>query len=167
MAALAKKYPDDREAAIFYALALLEAVDHADKTYRRQLAAGAILEAGRATAAGSSRPRALHRPCLRFRAARRARRAGGRQICFACAGGTARAAHAVAHLLDPWRVGEIDPLQPEGGRLVPRLRGKKLPRHDLFPGAARPGLHGLCPPAARSGPRGKAHRRRARRDREI
>ena len=44
MAALAKKYPDDKEAAIFYALALLEAVDHADKTYRRQLAAGAILE---------------------------------------------------------------------------------------------------------------------------
>ena len=44
MAALAKKYPDDKEAAIFYALALLEAVDHADKTYRRQLAAGEILE---------------------------------------------------------------------------------------------------------------------------
>ena len=44
MAALAKKYPDDREAAIFYALALLEAVDHADKTYRRQRAAGEILE---------------------------------------------------------------------------------------------------------------------------
>ena len=44
MAALAKKYPDDQEAAIFYALALLEAVDHADKTYRRQLAAGEILE---------------------------------------------------------------------------------------------------------------------------
>ena len=31
--ALARKYPDDKEAAIFYALALLEAVDHADKTY--------------------------------------------------------------------------------------------------------------------------------------
>src|SRR5262249_27235370 len=37
-------YPTDAEAAIFYALALNEAVDHADKTYVRQLKAGAILE---------------------------------------------------------------------------------------------------------------------------
>ncbi len=44
MAQLARKYPDDKEASIFYALALLEAVDHADKTYVRQLKAGAILE---------------------------------------------------------------------------------------------------------------------------
>jgi hypothetical protein len=44
MAQLAAKYPDDREASIFYALALLEAVDHRDKTYARQLKAGAILE---------------------------------------------------------------------------------------------------------------------------
>ena len=44
MERLARKYPDDKEAAIFYALALLEAVDHADKTYARQIKAGAILE---------------------------------------------------------------------------------------------------------------------------
>src|SRR6266508_1007908 len=44
MERLAAKYPDDKEAAIFYALALLEAVDHADKTYARQTKAGAILE---------------------------------------------------------------------------------------------------------------------------
>ena len=44
MAALAAKYPQDREASVFYALALLEAVDHRDKTYARQLKAGAILE---------------------------------------------------------------------------------------------------------------------------
>ena len=44
MERLAAKYPDDNEAAIFYALALLEAVDHADKTYARQTKAGAILE---------------------------------------------------------------------------------------------------------------------------
>ena len=44
MEQLARKYPDDKEAAIFYALALLEAVDHADKTYARQIKAGAILE---------------------------------------------------------------------------------------------------------------------------
>src|SRR5256884_1505613 len=44
MEELARKYPEDKEAAIFYALALLEAVDHADKTYARQIKAGAILE---------------------------------------------------------------------------------------------------------------------------
>ncbi len=44
MAQLARKYPDDKEASIFYALALLEAIDHRDKTYVRQLKAGAILE---------------------------------------------------------------------------------------------------------------------------
>src|SRR5215470_5094152 len=37
-------YPTDAEAAIFYALALNEATDYSDKTYTRQLKAGAILE---------------------------------------------------------------------------------------------------------------------------
>ena len=38
-------YPDDIEASIFYALALAAAADPADKTYAKQLKAGAILEA--------------------------------------------------------------------------------------------------------------------------
>lgn len=44
MARLHAKYPNDSEAAIFYALALLEAVDLSDKTYASQLKAAAILE---------------------------------------------------------------------------------------------------------------------------
>jgi tetratricopeptide (TPR) repeat protein len=44
MEKLARKYPEDKEAAIFYALALLEAVDHRDKTYARQLKATTIME---------------------------------------------------------------------------------------------------------------------------
>jgi len=44
MERLAAKYPDDVEASIFYALALLEAVDLHDKTYARQIKAGAILD---------------------------------------------------------------------------------------------------------------------------
>jgi len=44
MEQLSRKYPDDKEAAVFYALALLEAVDHRDKTYARQIKAGAIME---------------------------------------------------------------------------------------------------------------------------
>ena len=44
MEALMQKYPDDPEAAIFYALALNETALHSDKTYANQLKAGAILE---------------------------------------------------------------------------------------------------------------------------
>jgi hypothetical protein len=44
MEALMQKYPDDPEAAIFYALALNETALHSDKTFANQLKAGAILE---------------------------------------------------------------------------------------------------------------------------
>jgi tetratricopeptide (TPR) repeat protein len=44
MATVSAAYPEDTEAAIFYALALAAAADPADKTYARQLKAGAILE---------------------------------------------------------------------------------------------------------------------------
>ena len=44
MERLAARYPQDIEAAIFYALALNVAVDANDKTYARQLKAAAILE---------------------------------------------------------------------------------------------------------------------------
>ena len=45
MAKLTDRYPDDAEAAIFYALALNEAVDLNDKTYAKQFKAAAILQA--------------------------------------------------------------------------------------------------------------------------
>ena len=44
MAQLSAKYPDDPEAAAFYALSLTAAASPADKTYADQLKAGAILE---------------------------------------------------------------------------------------------------------------------------
>jgi hypothetical protein len=44
MEALAQKYPQDREAEIFYALSLLATADPLDKTYKNQLEAGSILE---------------------------------------------------------------------------------------------------------------------------
>lgn len=43
METMYKKYPDDKEAAIFYALALDAAADPSDKSYTRQKKAGAIL----------------------------------------------------------------------------------------------------------------------------
>ena len=45
MEKLHTSYPDDKEAAIFYALALDAAADPKDKTYTRQKKAGALLEA--------------------------------------------------------------------------------------------------------------------------
>ncbi|MEO6289476.1 MAG: hypothetical protein ABIO76_06125 [Ginsengibacter sp.] len=45
MERLHASYPDDKEAAIFYALSLDAAADPTDKTYARQKKAGAILEA--------------------------------------------------------------------------------------------------------------------------
>jgi len=44
MASLSIAYPDDTEAATFYALALAADADPADKTYAKQLKAGAILD---------------------------------------------------------------------------------------------------------------------------
>ncbi len=44
MEQVAQRYPDDREARIFYALSLLATADGLDKTYRNQLKAGDILE---------------------------------------------------------------------------------------------------------------------------
>jgi len=44
MEAIYKKYNDDKEAAVFYALALRAAVDHSDKSYSKQKKSGKILE---------------------------------------------------------------------------------------------------------------------------
>ena len=44
MAGIYSSYPDDKEAAVFYALALNAAVDPTDKTYRRQRKAFELLE---------------------------------------------------------------------------------------------------------------------------
>jgi hypothetical protein len=49
MEKLAQKYPDDPEAAAFYALALNETALQSDRTYANQLKAGAILEKVAAT----------------------------------------------------------------------------------------------------------------------
>jgi len=58
MERLMQKYPDDPEAAAFYALALNETALHSDKTYANELKAGAILE--KVLAAQPDHPGALH-----------------------------------------------------------------------------------------------------------
>src|ERR1700730_7660456 len=58
MERLVQKYPDDPEAAVFYALALNETALPSDKTYANQLKAGAILE--KVLATQLNHPGALH-----------------------------------------------------------------------------------------------------------
>src|SRR5215471_2919644 len=58
MEKLMQKYPDDPEAAVFYALALNETALHSDKAYVNQLKAGAILE--KVAAKLPEHPGALH-----------------------------------------------------------------------------------------------------------
>jgi tetratricopeptide (TPR) repeat protein len=58
MERLVQKYPDDPEAATFYALALNETALHSDKTYANQLKAGAILE--KVLVTQPNHPGALH-----------------------------------------------------------------------------------------------------------
>ena len=58
MEQLMRKYPDDPEAAIFYALALNETALPSDRTYAKQLKAGAILE--KILTAQPNHPGALH-----------------------------------------------------------------------------------------------------------
>jgi hypothetical protein len=58
MGRLHAKYPDDTEASVFYALALLEAVDLSDRTYASQLKAADLLE--RVEAAQPNHPGVAH-----------------------------------------------------------------------------------------------------------
>jgi len=81
MERIAAQYPDDIEANIFYALALAAAADPADKSYAKQLKAGAILE--RLFALHPDHPGLAHyiihaydEPALAPRAAEAARRYG-------------------------------------------------------------------------------------------
>ncbi len=143
MERLAAKYADDKEAAIFYALALLEAVDHRDKTYAQADQGGRDPGGDRPSQPDHPGTGALHHPRLRLRAARAAGRAGRRQVRQGGAVGAARPAHALAHLLDPRALGRLDPLESGGGEGVARLRGPERSRDDVLAGAARAGLHGL------------------------
>jgi len=101
-------YPEDAEAAIFYALALNGAVDFDDKNFTKQLKAAAILQ----EAAKKQPDRALPDPQLRFCTARGDVCVDGAALRQDRAGGAARAAYAFAHLFHPRNVGRFDPFQP-------------------------------------------------------
>ena len=126
MAELAAKYPDDREASIFWALSLAASALPTDKTYANQLKAGAILE--KLYPAQPDHPGITHYiihsydvPALadkrdRGRAPVRGHRAGR----------AARAAHAVAHVHARRRLAGIDRLEHRvGGGRAKRQRARR------------------------------------------
>ena len=120
MEALAKKYPDDVEAKIFYALALNETFDH--KTMGNLLKAIKILEP--IDKKYPDHPGITHYLIHSYDFAPIAKqgRAGRQQVREDRAVGAARAAHAFAHLLDGRHVGGVDRVQPELGRGGQRIR---------------------------------------------
>ena len=116
MAALHKRYPADREAAIFYALSQVAAgTTDNDPNFAREKEAAAILNAVAQGGARSSRRCALSDPRLRLSAARRTGGSGRPEIREHRAGLSARAAHAVAHLHEAGDVGGFDRIEPEVG----------------------------------------------------
>ena len=98
MERLYEKYPSDKEAAAFYALALDGTALPTDKTYTNQLKAAAILEKLFVRRAGSSRARALLDPHLRHAGAGRSGGNGRPTLRDDRTVGATRAAHAVAHV---------------------------------------------------------------------
>ena len=66
MAQVYARYPQDREAMAFYALALQATAEPHDKTYAKQKKSAELAENGHGRRAGSSRRRTLHHPRLRL-----------------------------------------------------------------------------------------------------
>jgi len=108
MEQLQARYSDDREAAVFYAPALLATAPPTDKTCVNQRKAGSILEP--IFVEQPEHPGVAHYiihaydyPALADRALAAARRYAQDR-----AGLTARAAHAVAHFHPAWPVGRVN-----------------------------------------------------------
>jgi hypothetical protein len=109
MEQLQTRYPEDREAAVFHALALLALVtaSPADNTYVNQKKAGGNPGANFCRAARAPGSGPLHYPCLRLSAAGRQRTGGGAALREDRTGLTSRAPHAVAHFHPAWPLGRV------------------------------------------------------------
>jgi tetratricopeptide (TPR) repeat protein len=98
MEQLHQRYPDDDEAAAFYALALQATADPNDKSYAKQRKSGRHSRAAVCEAAQSSGRCALLDPCLRLSGAGSACARRCAPLWRDCTGHAACAAHAVAHV---------------------------------------------------------------------
>ena len=160
------RYPDDREAAVFYALALNATAAPTDKTYANQLKAGAILE--KVFAEQPNHPGVAHYiihsydyPPLASRGLAAARRYAK------IAPSAPHALHMpVAHLHAAGAVAGVDRVQPRLGRRGQGLLRAPRQGHGVGPDAARAGLRRLRTPAAGAGPAGAPRPRRSARHAE-
>ena len=163
MEALMQKYPDDPEAAIFYALALNETALHSDKTFANQLKAGAILE--KIEAKLPDHPGVLHYlihtydyPTL----AQRGLAAANRYAEVAPASASCPT-HALAYLLHARDVDAVGRFEHEISGDRPGGGGQALARGDISRRAAPAGLHGICAAANGTGGSCEAAPRRQQR----
>jgi hypothetical protein len=121
MQEVAQRYTYDREASVFYSLALLATAPPTDKTFANQRKAGEILEKVFAEQPNHPGVGALPHPQLRQSGARRAWPACGTQLCEDRAHRPACPAHAVAYFHPPGAVAGGHRLESGLCRCRPRV----------------------------------------------
>ncbi len=114
MERMAQSYPDDYEVLAYYALTLQASAQKSDLTYANQIKSAALLEKLFEQNPQHPGGDALPHSRLRLCTVSRQRNYGGAPLRRHCAGRAARAAHAIAHLLDGRVVGRIRRLERGG-----------------------------------------------------
>ena len=150
-----QRFPEDAEARIFLALALLGTAPATDTSLAQQRRAGEILNAE--LARQPQHPGIVHYLIHSFDypEPRRAGAAGGARLRRDRAGVAARAAHAVAHLHAAGPVAGVDPLQPRLGSVGQRDRGEEADGRGSVRRPPRPRLSRVRLPADRADRRGE------------
>ena len=167
MEGLMQKYPDDPEAAIFYALALNETALPSDKTYANQLKAGAILE--KVLVSQPDHPGALHYlihsydyPPLAQRALAAANKYAG------IAPAAPHAQHMPAHTYSMLGLWAQSVESNTKSRKPLRSKRPDFGRGRPHPGVPHlPGFYGVRPPANGAGAAGETGPRRQQRHQEA
>ena len=166
MEGLMQKYPDDPEAAIFYALALNETALPSDKTYANQVKAAAILE--KVLVSQPDHPGALHYLIHSYDYPPLAPRA------LAAADKYARIAPAAHHASTCPRI--LIPCSGYGRSRSRRTRNREKPLRRKQPDFGRgrftqpctlPGFYGVRPPANGAGTAGETGPRRQQCHQEV
>ncbi len=143
--------PDDHEATIFYALAILRTAPPKRPDLRRTEARRDPERPAPARAAASGH-RALHDPRVRLSGARGGSAPGGPRLREDRALLAARAPYAVAHLHAARPLAGVDRLEPRVGRSRPPARRAPAPGRELLRRAPRSRLSRVrVPPDRRHG----------------
>ena len=144
---LSVRYPEDREAAIFYALSLIGTAPAHRQDLCQPETGGGDPESHSAGAAGPSGHRPLHDSQLRLATARDSRPAGGAQLRQDRSRGAARTAHALAHFHAAGPVAGLDRLESCFRCSGQEPRGEDSSGRGGAGSAACDGLPGLRIPA--------------------